>query len=35
MRIRIKFSKHGAVKFIGNLDIMRFFQKLFVVPRLM
>ncbi len=27
MRIRIKFSKHGAVKFIGHLDIMRFFQK--------
>lgn len=27
MRIRIKFSKHGAVKFIGHLDMMRFFQK--------
>ena len=27
MRIRIKFSKHGAVKFIGHLDTMRFFQK--------
>ena len=27
MRIRIKFSKHGAVKFIGHLDFMRYFQK--------
>ena len=27
MRIRIKFSKHGVVKFIGHLDMMRFFQK--------
>ena len=27
MRVRIKFSKHGAVKFIGHLDTMRYFQK--------
>lgn len=27
MRIRIKFSKHGVVKFIGHLDMMRYFQK--------
>lgn len=27
MKIRIKFSKKGAVKFIGHLDIMRYFQK--------
>lgn len=27
MRVRIKFSKHGALKFIGHLDIMRYFQK--------
>lgn len=27
MRIRIKFSKHGVVKFIGHLDFMRYFQK--------
>lgn len=27
MKIRIKFSKHGPMKFIGHLDIMRYFQK--------
>lgn len=27
MKLRIKFNKFGAVKFIGHLDIMRFFQK--------
>ena len=27
MKIRIKFSKHGSMKFIGHLDIMRYFQK--------
>ena len=27
MRVRIKFSKHGVMKFIGHLDIMRYFQK--------
>ena len=27
MKLRIKFSKHGPVKFIGHLDIMRYFQK--------
>lgn len=29
IRVRIKFSKHGALKFIGHLDIMRYFQKAF------
>lgn len=27
MRIRIKFRKYGVMKFIGHLDIMRYFQK--------
>ena len=27
MKIRIKFSKHGNTKFIGHLDVMRYFQK--------
>lgn len=27
MKIRIKFRKYGVIKFIGHLDIMRFFQK--------
>lgn len=27
MKIRIKFSKTGNMKFIGHLDIMRYFQK--------
>lgn len=27
MKIRIKFGKHGALKFIGHLDMMRYFQK--------
>ena len=27
MRLRIKFSKTGSMKFIGHLDIMRYFQK--------
>ena len=27
MKVRIKFSKHGVMKFIGHLDIMRYFQK--------
>lgn len=27
MRVRIKFSKHGVVKYIGHLDFMRYFQK--------
>lgn len=29
IKVRIKFSKHGALKFIGHLDIMRYFQKVF------
>ncbi len=28
MKIRIKFKKDGVMKFIGHLDIMRYFQKL-------
>ena len=27
MRLRIKFRKYGPVRFIGHLDVMRFFQK--------
>ena len=27
MKVRIKFAKQGAMKFIGHLDIMRYFQK--------
>ena len=27
MRIRIKFRKYGVMKFIGHLDMMRYFQK--------
>ena len=27
MKIRMKFRKYGAMKFIGHLDIMRYFQK--------
>ena len=26
-KVRIKFAKYGAMKFIGHLDMMRFFQK--------
>ena len=29
MKIRIKFSKTGALKFVGHLDLLRFFQKAF------
>lgn len=29
MRVRLKFSKVGALKFIGHLDLMRTFQKIF------
>ena len=25
--IRVRFSKHGAVRYIGHLDVMRYFQK--------
>lgn len=28
MKVRIKFSKQGPIKFIGHLDMMRYFQKL-------
>ncbi len=27
MKIRIKFSKYGSLRFIGHLDVMRYFQK--------
>lgn len=27
MKLRIKFSKHGELRFIGHLDVMRYFQK--------
>lgn len=29
MKIRIKFTKTGVLKFIGHLDMMRYFQKVF------
>lgn len=29
MKARIKFQKYGAMKFIGHLDVMRYFQKVF------
>ncbi len=28
IKVRIKFSKYGLMKFIGHLDVMRYFQKL-------
>ena len=27
LKIRIKFAKEGTMKFIGHLDVMRYFQK--------
>ncbi|MEE1031934.1 MAG: TIGR03936 family radical SAM-associated protein [Ruminococcus sp.] len=27
LKVRVKFAKDGAMKFIGHLDIMRYFQK--------
>lgn len=27
MKLRIKFKKYGSVRFIGHLDVMRFYQK--------
>lgn len=29
MKVRIKFSKNGSMRFIGHLDVMRYFQKAF------
>ena len=29
LKIRIKFAKTGIMKYIGHLDLMRFFQKVF------
>lgn len=28
IKLRVKFSKHGLMKYIGHLDCMRYFQKL-------
>ncbi len=28
MVYRVRFSKHGAIRYIGHLDVMRYFQKL-------
>ena len=28
MKVRIKFEKQGSLRFIGHLDVMRYFQKL-------
>ena len=27
LKVRIKFTKTGAMKFVGHLDTMRYFQK--------
>ena len=27
MKIRVRFSKQGQMKFIGHLDMVRYFQK--------
>lgn len=27
MKVRIRFGKHGVMKYIGHLDVMRYFQK--------
>lgn len=27
LKVRVKFSKHGVMKYIGHLDMMRYFQK--------
>lgn len=29
MKVRIKFSKHGVLRYIGHLDVMRYFQRAF------
>ena len=29
MKARLKFSKVGSMRFIGHLDVMRYFQKAF------
>ena len=29
MKVRVKFQKFGAMKFVGHLDVMRYFQKAF------
>lgn len=29
MQVRLKFQKYGAMKFVGHLDVMRYFQKAF------
>ena len=27
LKVRIKFRKYGVMRFIGHLDVMRYFQK--------
>ena len=27
MKLRVKFKKYGPIRFIGHLDVMRYFQK--------
>ena len=27
MKVRVKFAEYGALRYIGHLDVMRFFQK--------
>ena len=27
MKARVKFNKYGVLRFIGHLDVMRYFQK--------
>ena len=27
MKVRVKFAKYGCMKFIGHLDVMRFFPE--------
>ena len=29
MKYRVKFTKHGVIKYIGHLDLLRYFQKAF------
>ena len=33
MKLRMRFGKEGIVKFIGHLDIMRYFQKISLILR--
>ena len=29
MRVRVRFEKTGSTRFLGHLDVMRYFQKAF------